>query len=89
MFPPYPDYIWKASPNYLETKIIEVSICIGFFTFLGSDVGVRMNSTCVQLRIPSICVHLSPARYNGDLARTLEDAQITPAFNFIFLLKVC
>ena len=26
---PYPAFVWTCSPNYLENKIIWVSICIG------------------------------------------------------------
>ena len=31
--PPYPSYVWTFSPNYLATKIMQISICIGCCIF--------------------------------------------------------
>ena len=53
----------------------------------------RVNSTCSQLRIPSMCmpfggggIFLSPEGSGVAEILTLEDAIITPLFNSVFLL---
>ena len=56
---------------------------------VGRDVRGHTNSTWVQLRIPYICVNLSPAGYSGTLVLALEEARVLPAFNSVLLLKFC
>ena len=51
---PYPDFGWTVSPYYLAIEIIQEYICIGCCIYIiGMDLRLCMNSTCVELHIPS------------------------------------